>query len=157
MSGVYNDPGATAKIQAQNALLKQEYATMETTRIQDTKTRYQTEMVESLKTANLYLLFFYYFLCMLILVLFVEQYFRGIIRNYKLDAGMFTLFLLFPLVIYHVETYIYFGVMYMISLIYGSAYVFNFDKALLNTDFYVTPNSNTANTAMPSAITTNFT
>lgn len=144
-------------IQTQNWLLIHENEIAQNVQINDTKTRYQTEMYNSVKTANIYLLFFYYFLFILIHILLAEQYFRGVARNHTVDTIWFTVFFLYPLVIYYVETYVYFGVMYLMSMIYGTSYIPNFDKALLHTNFYLTPNINTANTAMPNNVSTNFT
>ena len=160
MGRVYTDEVKTAEIKTQNELLKQEYNTKrdisQNAQINDKKARYQTEMYESLKTINIYLLFFYYFLFVIIHVLFAEQYFRGIKRNELVDSIWFTIFFIYPPVIYFVETYIYFGIMYMLSFIYGNTYVYNFDKMLLNTSFYVAPNPDTANSAMPSMTSVNL-
>lgn len=154
MSGVYSEQSKEAEIKAQNELLKQEYHAKtnnsQSANITGKKAVYQTEMYESLKTANTYLLFFYYFLFIIIHVLFAEQYFRGIKRDEVVDSIWFTIFFIYPAVIYFVETYIYFGIMYVLSFIYGNTYVYNFDKMLLNTSFYVDPNPNTSNSAMPS-------
>ena len=158
MSGVYSEPSKEkeAEIKAQNELLKQEYNAKtnnsQSANITDKKARYQTEMYESLKTANTYLLFFYYFLFIIIHVLFAEQYFRGVKRDEVVDSIWFTIFFIYPAVIYFVETYIYFGIMYVLSFIYGNTYVYNFDKMLLNTSFYVAPNPDTSNSAMASMI-----
>lgn len=158
MSGVYDSKNVdkTFQIQAQNKLLKDEYETKrhisQSAEINDTKAQYQTEMYDSLKTVNTYLLFLYYLFFIVIHVLFAEQYFRGIPRNDVADAIWFTIFFIYPAVIYYVEMYIYSGIMYILSFVYGNSYVYNFDKALLNTSFYLAPNENTTNTASPSAI-----
>jgi hypothetical protein len=154
MSGVYSEESKEAQIKAQNELLKKEYNaktnSTQNPQINNKKAVYQTEMYESLKTVNTYLLFFYYFLFIIIHVLFAEQYFRGIKRDEVVDSIWFTIFFVYPAVIYYVETYIYFGIMYVLSFIYGNTYVYNFDKMLLNTSFYVAPNPDTTNSAMPS-------
>ena len=154
MSGVYLDELKEAEIKAQNQLLKKEYndkiSSPQSAQINNKKAVYQTEMYESLKTMNIYLLFFYYFLFIIIHVLFAEQYFRGIKRDEVVDSIWFTIFFIYPAVIYFVESYIYFGIMYVLSFIYGNTYVYNFDKMLLNTSFYVPPNMDTSNSAMPS-------
>jgi len=156
MSGVYSEEPKEAEIKAQNELLKQEYIAKtnnsQNPQINNKKAGYQTEMYESLKTVNTYLLFFYYFLFIIIHVLFAEQYFRGIKRDEVVDSIWFTIFFIYPAVIYFVETYIYFGIMYVLSFIYGNTYVYNFDKMLLNTSFYVAPNPDTSNSAMASMI-----
>ena len=160
MNGVYSDPSKEAQIKAQNELLKQEYIAKtnhsQNPQINNKKAVYQTDMYESLKTVNIYLLFFYYFLFIIIHVLFAEQYFRGIKRDEVVDSIWFTIFFIYPAVIYFVETYIYFGIMYVLSFIYGNTYVYNFDKMLLNTSFYVAPNPDTTNSAMPSMTSVNL-
>lgn len=154
--GVY-DPAKTTKaeeIKTQNNLLMAEYNTKKgishNRQVNDKKAHYQTEMYESLKTVNTYILFFYYFLFILIHVLFAEQYFRGIKRNEVIDTIWFTWFFVYPAAIYYIEMYAYFGVMYVLSFIYGQSYVYSFDKALLNTNFYLNPNPDTSNSAMGS-------
>jgi TM2 domain-containing membrane protein YozV len=107
--------------------------------INNRKTEYQTEMTQSLQTVNTYLLFFYYFLFLLIHVLLAEQYFRGIQRDEITDTIWFTWFFLYPLVIYYIESYIYFAFSYITAFIYGKAYVYNFNSLLMNTDFYQEP------------------
>jgi hypothetical protein len=107
--------------------------------INNRKTEYQTEMTQSLQTINTYLLFFYYFLFLLIHVLLAEQYFRGIQRDEMTDTIWFTWFFLYPLVIYYIESYIYYAFSYMMAFIYGRAYVYNFNSLLMNTDFYQEP------------------
>jgi hypothetical protein len=107
--------------------------------VNNRKTEYQTEMTQSLQTINTYLLFFYYFLFLLIHVLLAEQYFRGVPRNDVIDSIWFTWFFLFPLVIYYIESYVYFAFSYILAFIYGKSYVYNFNSLLINTDFYQEP------------------
>ena len=131
------------EILEQTKLLKNEVDTNRTIAsnrdVYDTKTRYQMEMTQSLKSLNTYILFFYYFLFVLIHGLFAEQYFRGIHRNEVVDSIVFTGFFVYPAVIYFVESYIYFGITYILSFIYGTTYVYNFNKLFTTTNFYEAP------------------
>jgi hypothetical protein len=124
-----------------NAIIQQNEDTKNTLNSFESKTYYQTKMVESVKTVNTYLLFFYYFLFILIHVLFAEQYFRGVKRNEVVDTLFFTWFFIYPAVIYYVEAYLYFAITYVWSFISGSSYVFDFDKLFIKTDFYAEPNN----------------
>jgi hypothetical protein len=132
-----------SQIVEQTRLLKKELETDKHQemigRVNETKTHYQQEMTESLKTFNTYLLFFYYFLFILIHVLFAEQYFSGIKRNELVDSLWFTWFFIYPAVIYHLESYIYFAFSYIASFIYGKSYVYDFNSLFVNTDFYKEP------------------
>ena len=147
--------GKVDEIIGQTEILKREYElnkNIETNRnVYETKTKYQMDMTASLKTVNTYLLFFYYFLFILIHVLFAEQYFRGIKRNEIVDAIVFTGFFIYPAVIYFIESYIYFGITYVLSYIYGNSYVYQYDKLLMATDFYQDPKAaGQVNSALPS-------
>jgi len=125
--------------------------------VYDTKTRYQMEMTQSLKSINTYILFFYYFLFVLIHGLFAEQYFRGVKRNEVVDSIVFTGFFVYPAVIYYVESYIYFGISYILSFIYGTTYVYKFDQLLTGTNFYKPPEvSDSTITGLPN-LTVNLT
>jgi len=131
------------QIYAQTEAIKNETQQLKqlemTGNINNRKTEYQTEMTQSLQTINTYLLFFYYFLFLLIHVLLAEQYFRGIKRDDIVDSIYFTGFFLYPLVIYYLESYIYYAFSYMTAFIYGRSYVYNFNSLLMNTDFYQEP------------------
>ena len=131
------------EIIAQTEVLKREYETyrkIESDRdVYEKKTQYQREMTTSLKTANTYILFFYYFLFILIHGLFAEQYFRGIQRNEMVDAVVFTGFFVYPAIIYYLESYLYFGISYVLAYIYGKTYVYQFDQMLTGTNFYQDP------------------
>jgi len=141
------------KIQSQNRVLYDEINNNKTilqdSEINKKKAQYQMEMYESLTSVNTLLLFFYYFCFVLIHVLLAEHYFRGIKRNEIVDTLWFTLFFIYPAIIYYVEMYIYQAYHYITSFIYGNTYVYNFDRALLNTDFYLAPNSDTTNSGIP--------
>lgn len=130
-------------IQAQTAAINNEFKVLKqlemTGNVNNRKTEYQTEMTQSLQTINTYLLFFYYFLFLLIHVLLAEQYFRGIQRDEFIDTIWFTWFFLYPLVIYYIESYVYYAISYIMSFIYGTSYVYKFNSLFINTDFYQDP------------------
>lgn len=140
----------TPQIIAQTRAIRYETTTLkqlETTgNINNRKTEYQNEMTQSLHTINTYLLFFYYFLFLLIHLLLAEQYFRGVKRNDIIDSAWFIWFFLYPLVIYYIESYLYFAFSYMLAFIYGRSYIYNFNNLLLQTDFYQEPIETTPST-----------
>ena len=140
---VETDAQTNKRIQAQTAAIINESNALKqlemTGNVNNRKTEYQTEMTQSLQTINTYLLFFYYFLFLLIHVLLAEQYFRGIQRNEFIDTIWFTWFFLYPLVIYYIESYVYYAVSYILAFLYGRAYVYNFNSLFINTDFYQDP------------------
>ena len=108
------------------------------------KTKYQTEMYASVKYVNDILLIFYALLFSTIHVLIFMQYVQGVKRYEIADTVWLTVFFLYPYLIYYVEKTIYSGVMYILSLIYGTTYVYQFDKLLLFTDFYYNPDIDTS-------------
>ena len=130
-------------IKAQTTAIKNETNALKqlemTGNINNRKTEYQTVMTRSLQTINTYLLFFYYFLFLVIHVLLAEQYYRGVPRNDITDSIWFTCFFLYPLLIYYIESYVYYAFSYISAFIYGTSYVYNFNSLLLNTDFYQEP------------------
>jgi len=103
------------------------------------RANYQADMYAAVKYFNQFLIFFYLFLFTLIHVLFLEQYMRGIERSEFWDTIWLTFFFLYPYFIYLVEEYVYFGITYVLSFIYGNTYVYEFDKILMMTDFYAEP------------------
>jgi len=135
--------GKVEEIIGQTEILKREYElnkNIESNRnVYEAKTQYQMDMTASLKSLNTYLLFFYYFLFILIHGLFAEQYYRGVPRSEIMDSIVFTGFFIYPAVIYFIESYLYFGITYVLSYIYGNSYVYQFDKLLMSTDFYRDP------------------
>jgi hypothetical protein len=135
--------GKVEEIIGQAEILKREYElnkNIESNRnVYEAKTQYQMDMTASLKSLNTYLLFFYYFLFILIHGLFAEQYYRGVPRSEIVDSIVFTGFFIYPAVIYFIESYLYFGITYVLSYIYGNSYVYQFDKLLMSTDFYRDP------------------
>jgi hypothetical protein len=135
--------GKVEEIIGQTEILKREYElnkNIESNRnVYEAKTQYQMDMTASLKSLNTYLLFFYYFLFILIHGLFAEQYYRGVPRSEIVDSIVFTGFFIYPAVIYFIESYLYFGITYVLSYIYGNSYVYQFDKLLMSTDFYRDP------------------
>jgi hypothetical protein len=108
------------------------------------KTKYQTEMYASVKYVNDILLIFYALLFSVIHVLIFVQYVQGVKRDEIADTVWLTVFFLYPYLIYYVEKTIYSSVMYILSLIYGTTYVYQFDKLLLFTDFYYNPDTDTS-------------
>jgi hypothetical protein len=140
---LYRNKPKASEVQSQNALLMDEYVTkqnvLQNAQLNTTKTQYQTEMYETIKHVNTYLLFLYYFGVILVHVILLEQYFRGIKPNHTVTIILFVLFFIYPAVIYYVEMYVYSAITYMLSFVYGSTYIYRFDQALLNTDFYLPP------------------
>jgi hypothetical protein len=105
------------------------------------KTKYQTEMYNSVKYVNEILLIFYALLFSVIHILFLVQYLQGVNRDVTKDTIWLTVFFLYPYLIYYVEKTIYSSITYLLSLIYGATYVYQFDKLLLFTDFYYDPSA----------------
>lgn len=109
------------------------------------KTKYQTDMYVSVKYVNDLLLIFYAVLFSVIHILLFVQYVQGVNRDATKDTIWLTVLFLYPYLIYYVEKTIYSGIMYFLSLIYGTTYVYQFDKILLFTDFYSDPGKSTEN------------
>ena len=105
----------------------------------DEKTNYQTQMYNSIKFLNRGLLFFYIVIFIIIHILLLLQYLQGIKRDSVRDVIWLMFFFLYPYLIYYVEKTIYSGVTYLLSLIYGQTYVYQFDNLFLFTDFYSDP------------------
>jgi hypothetical protein len=103
------------------------------------KTKYQMEMYESVKFVNQLLLIFYIILFSIIHVLLLIQYIQGVKRDATTDTIWLIVLFFYIYLIYYIESTIYFGVTYLLSLIYGQAYVYQFDQMLLFTDFYSDP------------------
>jgi hypothetical protein len=103
------------------------------------KTKYQLEMYESVKFVNQLLLIFYIILFSIIHVLLLIQYIQGVKRDATTDTIWLIVLFFYIYLIYYIESTIYFGVTYLLSLIYGQAYVYQFDQMLLFTDFYSDP------------------
>jgi hypothetical protein len=112
------------------------------------KTKYQIEMYNSLKYINQAFLIFYIILFSVIHLLFLEQYIRGIKRDEIADSIWLTVFFLYPYMIYYVERTIYFCITYVLALIYGQTYVYEFDQMLLSTDFYRDPEESKKSTSV---------
>ena len=106
------------------------------------KTKYQTDMYNSVKYINEILLILYVVLFSVIHILFLVQYLQGVKRDAISDTIWITVFFFYPYLIYYIEKTIYSGIMYTLSLIYGTTYVYQFDKLLLFTDFYRDPGAN---------------
>ena len=103
------------------------------------KTKYQMQMYNSVKYVNQILLFFYILLFVVIHVLILTQYIQGVKRDEIADTVWILIFFFYPYVIYYLEKTIYFGITYVLSLIYGKTYVYKFDQLLLFTDYYADP------------------
>jgi hypothetical protein len=103
------------------------------------KTKYQLEMYESVKFVNQLLLIFYIILFSIIHVLLLIQYIQGVKRDATTDTIWLIVLFFYIYLIYYIESAIYFGVTYLLSLIYGQTYVYQFDQMLLFTDFYSDP------------------
>ena len=103
------------------------------------KTKYQLEMYESVKFINKWLLVSYIILFSGIHILLLFQYLQGVKRDATTDTIWLFVLFFYIYLIYYVESVIYFGVTYLLSLIYGQTYVYQFDQMLLFTDFYSDP------------------
>jgi hypothetical protein len=103
------------------------------------KTNYQMQMYNSIKYLNQILLFFYLLLFIIIHILLLVQYLQRVKRNEIADMVWLFFFFLYPYLIYYIEKTIYFCITYLLSLIYGKTYVYEFDKLLLFTDYYADP------------------
>jgi hypothetical protein len=101
--------------------------------------RYQMEMYNSVKFVNKIFLSLYIILFIFIHVMFVIQYLRGVKRNPTTDLFWLLVFFFYPYLIYYIERTIYFGITYLLSLIYGQTYVYKFDKLLLFGEYYAEP------------------
>jgi hypothetical protein len=100
------------------------------------KTNYQMEMYTSLKYVNELFLLFYIVLFTVVHGLFLQQYLMGVKRDEVQDTIWLTFFFLYPYLIYYLEKTIYFGITYVLALIYGQTYVYGFDQLLLFNDYY---------------------
>ena len=101
--------------------------------------RYQMDMYNSVKFVNKIFLSLYIILFIFIHVMFVIQYFGGVKRNETADLFWLSVFFFYPYLIYYIERTIYFGITYLLSLIYGQTYVYKFDKLLLFGEYYAEP------------------
>jgi len=101
------------------------------------------EMYNSVKYLNQAFLIFYIILFSVIHLLFLEQYIRGVKRDEIADSVWLTVFFFYPYMMYYVERTIYFCITYVLALIYGQTYVYQFDQMLLFTDFYTDPGEST--------------
>ena len=144
-------------IQARNEILKKEIDELKKKReMYDRKAEYQSTLTRSFRNINTYLLFFYYFMFIVVKVALVQQYFQGIPRNEWTDGIVLTLIFIYPAVIFYIESYIYFAIQYVASFIYRNTYVYTFDRAMINTNFYGEPKATEPDNGLPS-ITVNIT
>jgi TM2 domain-containing membrane protein YozV len=105
------------------------------------KSKYQMEMYESIKFVNQVLLAFYIILFSGIHILLLSQYIQGIKRDATTDTIWLFVLFFYPYLIYYIESVIYFVITYLLSLVYGQTYVYQFDKMFLFTDFYSVPST----------------
>ena len=106
------------------------------------KSNYQMEMYNSIKFLNQAFLVTYVIMFTIIHVLLLVQYIQGVARDEIADTVWLTILFFYPYLIYYLERTIYFCITYLLSLIYGKTYVYQFDKLLLFTDFYADPGMN---------------
>jgi len=106
--------------------------------ISQSRIRYQMSMYNSVQYFNQILIAIYMLLFTVIHVLMFHQYLIGVKRDEIADSIWLTVFFLYPYLVGYVERAIYDGVGFAIALFYGHAYVSNFDKLLVSTDFYKT-------------------
>lgn len=103
------------------------------------KSRYQDNMYQSVKYFNQFLLVLYGALFIYIHGIFLYEYIIGKKRDEIADTIWLTVFFLYPYVIYPLEQVVYFAITYLLALIYGKTYVYQFDQWLTGTDFYKNP------------------
>jgi len=103
------------------------------------KARHQDNMYQAVKYFNQSMLVLYFVLFIFIHGVFLHQYLTGVKRSEFYDTLWLTTFFLYPYLIYPLEKAVYFGITYILALIYGKTYVFQFDQLLLGTNFYKNP------------------
>lgn len=127
-------------IENQNKLLAEQLTNEKNDQLKFEKMAfYQNELQASVKFFNNVLIFIYAFVFIVIHVLFIEQYIRGVKRDEMKDTIWLTIFFLYPYVIYMIERWIYFSITYLGSTLFGKTYVFQFDRLFTSTDFYKNP------------------
>jgi hypothetical protein len=104
--------------------------------VSQSRVRYQMSMYNSVQYVNQILVAIYMLLFTIIHVLMFNQYLMGVKRDEIADSIWLTVFFLYPYLIGYVERAIYDGVGFIVASVYGQAYVSNFDKLLVSTDFY---------------------
>jgi len=103
------------------------------------KTKHQMDMYNSVKFVNQILLVLYCIIFIVIHFLFLVQYLQGVKRDAIADTVWVTVFFLYPYLIHYIEITLYSMISYILSLIYGKAYVYQFDQLFMFTDFYTDP------------------
>ena len=106
------------------------------------KAKYQTNMYQAVKYANQALLVLYVFFFIFIHGIILHKYLSGVKRSELHDTIWLTILFFYPYVIYPIEKAIYFCATYILALIYGQTYVYQFDRWLMLTDFYKNPDQN---------------
>lgn len=129
-----------AEIEYQNnSILTQIKQTQSNASTYTAKAKYQNNMYQAVRYFNQCLMVVYVGLFILIHGIFLHQYLSGIKRNEFADTVWLTVFFLYPYLIYPLEKVVYFCITYVLSLIYGKTYVFQFDQWLSGMDFYKNP------------------
>lgn len=103
------------------------------------KAKYQMQMYSSVKYINQILLILYCIIFIVIHFLFLVQYLQGVKRDEIADSVWLTVFFLYPYLIHYIEMTLYSMITYMLAFVYGQAYVYEFDKLFMFTDFYSDP------------------
>lgn len=103
------------------------------------KAKHQDNMYQALRYFNQCMLVIYAGLFIFIHGILLHQYLTGVKRSEFYDTIWLLTFFLYPYLIYPLEKVIYFCITYVLALIYGKSYVFQFDQLLLGTDFYKNP------------------
>ena len=138
--------GASEITYQTNSITKQTQAHVDSTNTYKAKTNYQMEMYTAIKYVNELFLLFYVVLFCVVHGLFLQQYLMGIKRDEIQDSIWLSFFFLYPYLIYYLEKTIYFGITYVLALIYGQSYVYQFDQLLLFTDYYQDPSQTNRST-----------
>ena len=134
---------ATNEIKYQTDLInKKKTENVDTISTYTEKAKYQMGMYNSVKFVNRILLMFYIILFVFIHVMFFIQYLSGVKRSETADLFWLSIFFLYPYLIYFIERKIYFAITYILALIYGQTYVYQFDKLLLFSDYYLESSDN---------------
>jgi hypothetical protein len=131
---------AQANVQYQNDSIDSQTAQINTNiSTYVAKYKYQDGMYQSVKYVNQFLMVIYGFFFIFIHLIFLREYVIGIKRDEIADTIWITFFFFYPYFIYPLEKKIYSGIKYVLALIYGTTYVYQFDQWLMFMDFYKTP------------------
>jgi hypothetical protein len=135
------ESGLQSTVSSQNTLIDSQ--TDELYREIDTNNRkqtYQQKMFHNLESLNFFLQFIYAIIFILIKVLILEQYYnKTVVRDEWVDSIILTLFFLYPFLIYSFQMYLYQFIMTIVSYIYGTVNIPDFDELFSKTEFYKSP------------------